>query len=294
MYLNLKCHIVSLVAVFLALGLGILIGTAVPGSDVLDSQQQRLAGDLERQLSVLRQKNEFLQARVGSLEMDNNIQRRFETQVLPVLLDGRLKGRNIAIIGTAAQRLPDELAGILETAGARIQSTTVLNGLEVGDGKELLRDLNWPDMDERTMTARIAGEIARAVLTGDNGVLNTLAARQVIRAGGGYGEPVDDVVIVGGSPEKRLIKVECLDYPIIDIFKARGVNVYGVEESGAAYSFMKEYQKKGIATVDNIDTAPGQLALVYAISGSPGNYGVKSSAGALLPDLNRVVPVNAR
>lgn len=294
MFFTLKYHIASLVAVFLAMGLGMLIGSAMPGGDALDSRQQQLATALERQLGALRQKNQFLQDKVSTLEMDNNIQRQFESQVLPVLVAGKLKGRSVAVIVTAGQRRPDDLLNILEMAGAGIQSVTVLNGLVVEDRNDLLKKLGWPEMDEKTFTLRMAGEIAGAVLTGNTGALEILAASRVIKVGGSYGGPLDDVIIAGGSQNKGMVKIDSLDCPVIDLFRSWGVNVYGVEDSCTAHSYMKEYQKKGIATVDNIDTVPGQVSLVYAMAGSHGQYGVKSSAQKLLPAIDYGVPANAR
>lgn len=283
MFFNLKHHIVSLMAVFLALGLGILIGTALPGSEALVRQQQQLTASLERQLGALRQKNESLQARIGCLEMDNSIQRQFESQIVPVLVADKLKGRRIAVIDISGCRSTGELAGILEAAGAGVQIITLLDGLETGDRNELLKKMNWPDMDERSIKTKIAREIAGSVQTGNIRTLNMLADGQVIKTQGQCGSPVDDVVIVGGSPEKTPLKNENADLSLIDYFKACRINVYGVEESCTAFSKMKDYQKKGITTVDNIDTIPGQVSLVYAMSGMPGHYGVKSSALKLSP-----------
>ncbi|MFZ5633255.1 MAG: copper transporter [Bacillota bacterium] len=294
MFFNLKYHIASLVAVFLALGLGILIGSAMPGDNALVKQQQQLTGLLESQLDLLRQKNESLLARVGNLEMDNNIQRQFGYQVLPELLGGKLNGRSVAIIETAGCVTPDEMIAALKMAGAAIQTTTVFNGAKMRDKDALLKKLNWPDMDEKKLTAKIGQEIARAILTGETRTLNILAGEQLLKVSGRYGHPVDDVVIIGGSPDKGLINTENLDYPIIDCFRSRRVNIYGVEESRVAYSYMRDYQKKGITTVDNIDTIPGQVSLVYAMTGQPGWYGIKSTARKLLPDMENGVPVNAR
>lgn len=294
MFFNLKHHIVSLVAVFLALGLGILIGTALPGNEALVRQQQQLTASLERQLGALQQKNESLQARIGSLEMDNSILRQFESQIMPVLVAGKLTGHRIAVIDIPGCRSTGELAGMLETAGAGIQSITVLNGLETGDRSELLKKLNWPEMDERSFKTRMSREIAGAVLTGNTGTLNMLADGQVIKVLGQYGSPVDAVVIVGGGTVKIPSKTEGLDLSLIDCFKSRRINVYGVEESCTVSSKMREYQKKGITTVDNIDTVPGQVSLVYAMTGMPGRYGVKSSALKLSPFTDCGVPAGAR
>jgi len=52
MIIDLRYHIVSLVAVFLALGIGILVGSTVLGGDTLVKQQEELAGRLEQHLEA--------------------------------------------------------------------------------------------------------------------------------------------------------------------------------------------------------------------------------------------------
>lgn len=229
-----------------------------------------------------------------SLEMDQNIQTQFGQQVLPTLVNGKLEGRNVAVIETTPNHSSGGLISSLKMAGANIQTVTVFSGVDTSEIPALLKRLNWPEMDEKKLTARVGEEIARAILTGDTNNLNILAREGVVKTGGQYGRPVDDVVILGGSPDRDMIKTTSLDYSIIDHFRSGKVNVFGVEESSVAYSYMKDYQKKDITTVDNIDTIPGQVSLVYAMSGRPGRYGIKSTARNLLPDLGSEVPAYAR
>ncbi|MDI6907959.1 MAG: copper transporter, partial [Thermoanaerobacterales bacterium] len=73
------------------------------------------------------------------------------------------------------------------------------------------------------------------------------------------------------------------DIPLLDIFAKNKISVCGVEETSVPFSYMKDYQRRCTATVDNIDTVAGQFALVAAIAGQPGNYGVKETAESLLP-----------
>lgn len=289
MFLNLKYHIVSLVAVFSALGLGMLIGSAFPGDTTLISRQQQLVGKLESRMESIRQKNESLKARVAQLEMDGNIRGQFEKQVLPALLEGKLSGRSVAIISTGGRSVTGELAAALQMAGATVQSRTSLDG-EVKNREKVLKILQWQDMDDNSFITRMASEISTAVIYGQGPVVNALSGEGLIKIDGRYGGPLSDVIIVNGGARAE----KSLDSHIIDCFRERGIGVFGAEESFASYSCMKEYQKKGLATVDNIDTAPGQLSLVYSMSGSPGHYGIKSTARSFLPALERGVEVNAR
>lgn len=289
MFLNLKYHIVSLVAVFLALGLGILIGSAFPGDTTLDSQQQQIMEKLESRIESVRQKNELMRARVNQLEIDKNMKVQFEKQIAPLLVEGKLTGRRVAIIATAGRAITEDLAWSLRMAGASVPSSTYIEGDLLKNRVLLLEKLGWPDMDDKALLSKIAGEVSSAVLSGDSGGIRTLAAVGVLRLSGKYGEAVTDVVIMGGDVKTQ----NSIDSHIIDYFKIRGICVYGVEESHAVYSCMREYQKKGLATVDNIDTVPGQVSLVYAMSGMPGHYGIKSTAKSLLPVFNNGVEANA-
>jgi hypothetical protein len=64
-----------------------------------------------------------------------------------------------------------------------------------------------------------------------------------------------------------------------------GIPVVGVELSGTEPSQIPWYQGKDLASVDDLDTTAGQAALVYALTGSHGAYGTKSTADSLLPNV---------
>lgn len=295
MFLSLKYHIASLVAVFLALGLGILIGSAVPGDDTLfRQQQQQLLGTLESRMESVKQKNESLRASIVRLETESNIKGQFEKQTLPALVGGKLQGRSLAIIATAGCKFTGELANTLKMAGASVQSVTVIERPNISAGKDILNNPGWPETSEKDFLAGVAREISLAIVNGDTTVLKNLAGQGVLKISGQYGNPVSDVVIIGGGADKKNITAINIDFHIIDFFKSKDITVFGAEESSSAYSCIREYQKKGLATVDNIETVPGHVSLVYAISGRPGHYGVKPTAKSLLPTLEYGVEVNAR
>lgn len=57
------------------------------------------------------------------------------------------------------------------------------------------------------------------------------------------------------------------------------------EDSMAPVSYVRYYEKAGITTIDDIDTAYGQVALVQAMAGHPGHYGIKQTAESFIPPL---------
>ncbi len=64
-----------------------------------------------------------------------------------------------------------------------------------------------------------------------------------------------------------------------------GIPIVGVELSGTEPSQIPWYQGKDLASVDDLDTTAGQAALAYALAGSHGAYGTKSTADSLLPNV---------
>jgi hypothetical protein len=66
---------------------------------------------------------------------------------------------------------------------------------------------------------------------------------------------------------------------------AVGVPVVGVELSNTEPSQVPWYKSQGISSVDDLDALAGQGALLYALTGSHGAYGVKSNADSLLPNV---------
>ena len=64
-----------------------------------------------------------------------------------------------------------------------------------------------------------------------------------------------------------------------------GVTAVAVERSDASESSIPFFAPFGIATVDSVDLVSGKVALVFALLGAEGSFGIKDSANSLLPEL---------
>ena len=115
--LDLRYHVASLAAVFVALAVGILLGVAVSGklTDVADDAElQNLRDDneqLEQQLRGCPGRAEAATARSeGSDELF--------ARAYPTLMDGRLEGKNVAVLflGPADGSVRAEVEGALADA----------------------------------------------------------------------------------------------------------------------------------------------------------------------------------
>lgn len=290
MIFDIRHHIASLVAIFLALGIGILIGTSMIGSDALSKQQEKMIESIEHEFTVLRKENrKNSEALIQAQEVMAN-QQKFNQAVLPLLVRDKLQERKIALVDLNYHKEHDGLANVLRSAGAEVRSITVVN-LNLLRDQQLNRQVaaflgRTGDVTPDKYLPDFARLLASAILTGENeDFVRFLDDSEIIRISGAFGPPLQDVILVGGSDNKELDYAKKFDLTMVKAWQDAGINVYGVEDSNTLVSYIRYYQSARLSTVDNIDTIYGQVALVQAMSGYPGHYGIKETAEAFLPPL---------
>lgn len=281
MFADLRYHLVSLTAVFLALSVGMLIGGLFLNTAPTETQQ-RLIRRIQEDLARI------------TAESDRN-RRDFERmeqalrELTPRLVKQRLKARRIAVVQTGddARALADTLKA-LRDAGAETVSVTVVTDrwLEMNDGEKQrlihrLRTLK-PNLPE-DFTAVVKALANGVALYGYDQAVEILHREGLIRASGDYTLPCRYVVIVGGSSSPDSPRSAEIDRPLIRQWQAVGIEVVAVERRDCAGSHVSVYRETDIASVDCIDTALGQMALPFLFEAESAAYGVKESAERVIP-----------
>jgi hypothetical protein len=129
--------------------------------------------------------------------------------------------------------------------------------------------------------------VGRQIVIG--GTLPELVRGQLFsHASGEFGE-LDAVIVVRSQPEsmgpvQRSVANQ-LETALLAGMSATRVPVVGVESTTTEPSSISFFQSNDLSTVDDIDNTAGEVALVAALGGAEGSFGVKSSADRLLPDL---------
>ncbi|MGB9886636.1 MAG: copper transporter [Moorellales bacterium] len=122
-----KFYVTSLVAVFLALGIGILIGSMLIGDEAVLSQQSNMLAQLEADLLSLKETNSRLRAELQQSHRELERARSVASQILPRLLDRKLEGRAVAVVG-ADKDLISDLRTWLANSGAVVSVATLQSG----------------------------------------------------------------------------------------------------------------------------------------------------------------------
>lgn len=281
-----RYHAASLAAVFLALALGILIGVGF-GSDIVNGT----ADDLEQSLqSDIDAKN----AQIDDLEAELAGEREFSSAVAPVVVEDRLRDEQIALValGELDDGLADDIGAALEPAGATLREIAVVREPPDGEAVDEVLPRRRNHGEQLTRAGNLAGEAL--IVGGDR--FEALRAALFSRYSGNPGG-LDGVVIVRRQPEEmsdreasdsQLIEdglIEGMQNALADFPAVAPITIVGAERTDTDPSSIDFFSEHDAASVDNVDQLPGRVALIYALDGAEGQFGVKETADALLPDL---------
>ena len=292
MGINIKYYVISITAIFLSLGIGIFIGFNMNGQDLYLEQQQALIDSLEIRFDEFKTENKDLEQKVENLSAQNEKQSIFIENTLKEIVYNKLQGLNVAIVETTDDYFYTDVRDVLESSGAnvpiRIQYTDKIFTVtkeKVAEISELLQvQLKTTDdfiyfVNNEITNLLLNKEITEAV--------NFLIDEEYVVCNINYNNieelNIENIVMAGGSNENLENKMEKIDVALAKKLSNIGFRVIGVERLDVEQSFISDFKKINISTVDNIDSRIGQTSLVYIIKGAEGHYGEKSTADSLIP-----------
>lgn len=274
---DLRYHVASLAAVFVALLIGILVGVAMSGK-VDDAEKQSLKSDVNRLDAQLEAASEGR----ANFTREQKAIRTFVKNAYPSLIAERLHGEKIAIlfVGPVDAGVRQDIERAIEDAGA--------------SAPVRMRALKLP-LDPETVESKLTGELrqyrgggldelgralARELVDGgDTPAWDALSTVLVEEKAGSFRRQADGVVLartVEPQQGETSVLLSGLYTGLADL----GAPAIGVETTDASRSTVEAWSGAGLSTVDDIDAPAGRLALALLLSGSTtGSYGVKVSAG---------------
>jgi Copper transport outer membrane protein, MctB len=291
---GLRYHVASLAAVFVALAVGILLGVAVSGK-VTDAGEgielQNLKDDNENLQSEL---DAARAAEQAATERGQGAEELFARAYLP-LMDGRLEGKNVAVIflGPADGGVRADVEGALADADAGPPTRVVALDVPV-DPAELAAALESDELlagyaDDEGDFSDLGRDLGREVAEEDETLWTMLQAQLVEEQSGSAAAPIDAAVVVStwmppeasddeGSLEEAEATASLLD-GLVSGLDGAGIPVVGVADSEDPAAILEAYRDQGISSVDAIDDSAGRLALALLLAGAePGHYGLRDDA----------------
>jgi hypothetical protein len=306
--ISFRFHLVSIVAVFLALALGVLVGTTVVNQGVID--------DLNGRVDKAVTRSDDLRNQVGALQAQQRAWESFGRAVEPLLVSNQLTGQRVVMVTLEGVDL-SEVDGVrqaLQDAGATVESVlfvtarmaltdessqTQLAGI-LGTGTTT--PANLAADAARQLASRLAVgavPIAGSETSGAQDLLSRLAGANflVVRGATGpldaIGGPDDPVVVLSGGSQDPVVEPSMFLEPLISALVDDLRPVVATETVDTAYAFVPLVREDGaldgrLVTVDNADSLVGRIAVVLGLrdllaTSQGGHYGVKPGATGLIP-----------
>ncbi|MFG2104632.1 copper transporter [Micromonospora echinaurantiaca] len=310
--INFRYHVVSLTAVFLALAIGLVVGTAALNGEVADS--------LKGNVDALRKDNQQMRQTVNNLERELEMEEDFAAEIAQVVLPGRLTGKRVLVLSLPTGRdhtegvvkmlqlagadvtgrvdlqdkfiNPDNNNNLLELAVTAARPTSAPtsglpgNGHGVETSSALLASVL---LDRAPGTAPVSEADRRAVLAAYSNAGYLTTEDRVTGA-------AEAVVVVSGQPyvDKDSAKKDESVGKVAEQFDRTGAIVVGGTGSagGNLVAIVRgdPVLTQTISTIDNANTIQGQLVTTLALvqqlnEKKAGQYGVGDNAASLLPRL---------
>lgn len=304
--INFRYHVVSLTAVFLALAIGLVVGTAALNGPAADA--------LKSQVNSLTKTNQRYRDQITQLENGADKQDQFANESAPMLLHARLAGRRVVVVTMPqASDYADDVVGMLKLAGATVTGTieiedtfadpanndklldlasTVPAGLTGvpanSDGVETASFLLASVLLEHTPPLKAAAQST---------VLSAFKDANLVAADGDVSGTAEAIVLLATQPytDSDAVKKNANVKTMVGQFAAVGPEVVaasGAAGAGNAISAVRgdPTLSKSVSTVDNVATPPGQVAVALALdeqltAHKAGQYGLADGASSMLPKL---------
>jgi copper transport outer membrane protein MctB len=321
--MDLRYHLASLMSVFLALAVGIVVGVSLGSSERQEATIRRLQQDvaaIRAEDSHVKEVNADLQHRVTVHEAAE------QQDLLPLVVRGRLAGNRVALLlsgGDGSEELQAPLTRALRLAGAEILTIRLPRsegappedpgGSKSERTKHETRGTSpyssrgpHPSPTSPDPLEEAAGMLARALQEGRPALLDELRTRMPeLEVVGDLHAPIHRWLLLcpnnqpdsarqaaGGGIEAAVARAAqqagqllVAAEPEVGRESDGGAvaGASGSSRSREAASLLPALAGLGATTVDDVDSTEGQIAAVLALAGALGNFGTGPSATRLLP-----------
>jgi hypothetical protein len=290
---DLRYHVTSLAAVFIALLIGILVGVALASHGLGNTERKSLEDDVRRaQKSV-----DKLQAQVDTLHQTSRSDATFVDSTYSALMTDRLKGKRVAVlfVGSVGHRVEGDITAAIKDAGGRAALRVYAVQVPIDPAALEKRLANRPalakyagDDQLRNLGKQLGREFVDGYDTPLWNALHNLIVQEATPRFGTSKRPADAIIVVRtADPQTGATApfVKGLYEGVADV----GVPAVGVGRSTSDFTALPVYRQAQLSTVDDIDLNAGKLALAIVLSepASRADYGV--NVPDLLPPVTPVL-----
>jgi hypothetical protein len=284
---DLRYHVTSLAAVFIALLIGILVGVALASHGLGNSERKSLEDNIRRAQNRI----DTLQATVQQLRRQDAADSEFVNKTYNALMTDRLKGKRVAVlyVGSVDHAVQSDITTAIKDAGGgsalRVYAVQVPVDATAIDqrlnGRPALAQYLGDDK-LRKLGQQLGREFVHGNETPLWTALHTLIVQEATPRFGASKRPADAVVVVRNADPQTGESAPFVK-GLYEGIGGAGVPAVGVARTSTEFTARTVFQQAQLSTVDDVDLDAGKLALAIVLSepASRADYGL--TAPELLP-----------
>ena len=288
MNINMKYYIVTIGSIFLALGIGIIVGFNLNYDQELSKQQSEDLSEFEDRFDSLNQEKADLNTQIEDLTKEQEKLTSYISQNYNLLITNALTDRNTGIIITNEKNdYSEEIENLIKDADGHLAFNIVVRDT-IEDEKKLKTLSN--DIDKEIKTSQDCINYIMDCLNGDNAQkdlekLQELELIEIKSLSDDYAS-YDSAILVGENEDENMQKTfEVKEKNIISKLKSDKKYLVAVQREASNSKFLKLCSDSKISTIDNIDSEIGKISLSMLIKDESivGNYGTGENVTDLMP-----------
>lgn len=287
MHINMKYYIVTIGAIFIALGIGMLVGFNLNYDQELSKQQAAIIDDLDAKFEDIKTTNDKLSGKLDKREKEYKKLVNYLNENYAVLIKDQLQGKSVGIISTTENYdYTQDISKTITDANGTVAFDVALKGnLSNNDKiKELSSALQLQLKAEKDVINYIMD-----CLKEENAMekLQQLEKVDMIKINYLSDNYLDctQTVMASGDTNESSNKFANIDKIIIDKLRGEGKYIIATQKSDVKFSDLENYKKNKISTINNSEQGTGKLSLVYALRDSveKGNFGIGDNVSSIIP-----------
>lgn len=287
MHINMKYYIVTIGAIFISLGIGILVGFNLNYDQELSKQQAQIIGDLDVKFEELREKNNDLENKLKKINISYDKTINYINNNADKLISEELTDKSIGVISINGNSNLEDIENTITKADGNIVfninlkidtiSNDVLKDISTKVGVDIKTEADFINYVVESLKSDEAKENLKYFE--EIGLLDLNKLEEDYQS-------YTSVILSEESNAENLEKhFELIDKLLIEKLKSEGKYLVGVENTNKKTSYIELYSDNKVATIDNINEGSGKLALVLALKDGNvvGNFGISKTAESLIP-----------
>lgn len=287
MHINMKYYIVTIGAIFIALGIGILVGFNLNYDQALSKQQTSIIGDLDNKFEEIKTTNKDLEKKLSKNKNEYNKLVEYVNNNYAKLIKDELQDKHIGIISTTENYdYTEDVANTITDASGQVSFNIILkDGI---NNKDKIKELSSSQNLELKSSKDVINYLVDS-LKESNAIekLQELEKLDMIKINSIADNYVDysQVVIASGNNSEDSKKFVDIDKNLISKLKSEDKYIVATQKSDVGFSYIDMYKKSKIPTINNSEEGLGKLSLVYTLKNSTqqGNFGRGESADSIIP-----------